>query len=210
MRKTKLVDLLRVLTHLGALSPLVVLIADIGFYRLSVNPIQDITLRTGKPALVLLVLTLACTPANKIFGLRHALRIRRMLGLYAFFYASLHFLVFVGLDYGFKPFLLREAIFEKPFALVGLAAFVTLIPLAITSTGKWMHRLGRRWKLLHRLVYLAGFLAVVHYIWLVKSDIRQPMAFGTAIVVLLLARLPLLQRAARRMRVQIRARGSLG
>ena len=85
MRKTKLVDLLRVLTHLGALSPLVVLIADIGFYRLSVNPIQDITLRTGKPALVLLVLTLACTPANKIFGLRHALRIRRMLGLYAFF-----------------------------------------------------------------------------------------------------------------------------
>ena len=210
MRKTKLIDLLRVLTHLGALSPLVVLIVDIVFYRLSVNPIQDITLRTGKPALVLLVLTLACTPANKIFGLRHALRLRRMLGLYAFFYGSLHFLVFVGLDYGFKPLLLAEAIFEKPFALVGFAAFVTLIPLAITSIGKWMHRLGRRWKLLHRLVDLAGFLAVVHYIWLVKSDIRQPMAFGVAIGVLLLARLPLLQRAARRMRVQIRMRGSLG
>lgn len=210
MRKTKFIELLRVFAHLGSLSPLVLLIADIGLKRLSVNPIQDITLRTGKPALVLLFLALACTPANKIFGLRHALRIRRMLGLYAFFYASLHFLVFVGLDYGFKPLLLREAIFEKPFALVGFAAFVTLIPLAITSTGKWMHRLGRRWKLLHRLVYLAGVLAVAHYIWLVKSDIRQPVAFGAAIVVLLLARLPLVQRGARRMRVQIRVRGSSG
>ena len=210
MRKTKLIDVLRVLTHLGALAPLVALILDIGFYRLSVNPIQDITLRTGKTALVLLVLTFACTPANKIFGLRYALRIRRTLGLYAFLYACLHFMVFVGLDYGFNPFLLREAIFEKPYAMVGFAAFMTLIPLAITSTSGWMHRLGRRWKLLHRLVYLAGFLAVVHYVWLVKSDIRQPLAFGTVIVVLLTARLPIIGRAARRMRVQFRVRGSLG
>ena len=193
-------DILRVVTHIGALSPLVALMWDIVLNRLSVNPIQEITFRTGKPALVLLVLTLACTPIKTIFDLRSALRIRRTLGLYAFSYACLHFLVFVGLDYGFNPFLLQEAILEKPYALVGFTAFLTLIPLAITSTRTWMHRLGRRWKLLHRLVYLTGPLVVVHYVWLVKSDIRQPVAFGAAIGLLLLARLPVLERAVRRMR----------
>ena len=118
MRKKPNLDVVRVVTHVGALSPLVALIWDMVLNRLSVNPIQDITFRTGKPALVLLILTLACTPANKIFGYRDVLRIRRTLGLYSFSYACLHFLVFVGLDYGFNPFLLREAIFEKPYALV--------------------------------------------------------------------------------------------
>ena len=201
-------DVVRVVTHLGALIPLMALICDIALNRLSVNPIQDITFRTGKPALVLLVLTLACTPAKTIFGLRDALRIRRTLGLYSFSYACLHFMVFVGLDYGFNLLLLREAILEKPYALVGLSAFLTLIPLAITSTVNWMHRLGRRWKLLHRLVYVTGALAVVHYVWLVKSDIRQPLAFGAAIGLLLLARLPVIGRAARRMRVQCRGNES--
>jgi len=204
MRSNRSLDVVRVVTHLGALIPLVTLIWDIVLNRLSVNPIQDITFRTGKPALVLLVLTLACTPAKTIFGLRDALRIRRTLGLYSFSYACLHFLVFVGLDYGLDLLLLREAILEKPYALVGFLAFLTLIPLAITSTVNWMRRLGRRWKLLHRLVYVTGTLAVVHYVWLVKSDIRQPLAFGAAIGLLLLARLPVIGRAARRMRVKFR------
>lgn len=208
MRSKRSLDVVRVVTHLGALIPLMALICDIALNRLSVNPIQDITFRTGKPALVLLVLTLACTPAKTIFGLRDALRIRRTLGLYSFSYACLHFMVFVGLDYGFNLLLLREAILEKPYALVGLSAFLTLIPLAITSTVNWMHRLGRRWKLLHRLVYVTGALAVVHYVWLVKSDIRQPLAFGAAIGLLLLARLPVIGRAARRMRVQCRGNES--
>ena len=202
MRSNHSLYVLRVVTHLGALIPLATLIWDIVLNNLSVNPIQDITSRTGKPALVLLVLTLACTPAKTIFGLRDALRIRRTLGLYSFSYACLHFVVFVGLDYSFNLPLLREAILEKPYALVGLLAFLTLIPLAITSTVNWMRRLGKRWKLLHRLIYVTGTLAVVHYIWLVKSDIRQPMAFGSAVGLLLLARLPVIVRATRRMRVQ--------
>lgn len=180
---------------------------DIVFGRLSVNPIQEITVRTGKPALVLLVLTLACTPINSILGFRDALRVRRTLGLYVFLYACVHFVVFVGLDYGLNPFLLREAVLEKPYALVGLGAFLTLVPLAITSSRTWMIRLGRRWKSLHRLVYLTGVLVVVHYVWLVKSDIRQPLAFGAAIGLLLLLRLPVVGRTARRMRVLFRGRG---
>lgn len=205
MLNTPRIDVFRVATHVGALSPLALLIRDIIFGHLSVNPIQDIIFRTGKPALVLLVLTLACTPANTIFGLRSALRIRRMLGLYAFSYASLHFLMFAGLDYGFNPFLLREAIIEKPYALVGFSAFLTLIPLAITSTDNWVRRLGKRWKKIHRIAYLAGILAVVHYIWLVKSDIRQPLAFGVAVILLMLARTRSIKIAATRLRIRLRS-----
>jgi len=190
--------------HIGSLSPLVAVVWDMVFGRLSVNPIHEITVRTGKPALVLLVLTLACTPINSILGFRNALRVRRTLGLYAFLYACVHFVVFLGLDYGFNPFLLREAVLEKPYALVGFGAFLTLVPLAITSSRTWMIRLGRRWKLLHRLVYLTGVLVVVHYVWLVKSDIRQPLAFGAAIGLLLLLRLPVIGRTARRMRILFR------
>ena len=197
---------MRAATHLGSLSPLVTLIWDISMKNLSVNPIQDITVRTGKPALVLLVLTLACTPINTFFGFKYTLRMRRTLGLYAFIYTCLHFLVFVGMDYGFNTFLLREAIFEKPYALVGFLAFITLIPMAITSTRKWMQRLGKRWKSLHRLIYITGPLVVIHYVWLVKSDIRQPLAFGATIGFLLLARLPIVRSAAQHMRVLLRRR----
>ena len=186
--------------HTSALVPLGSLIYDYVFHRMSANPIQDITFRTGKPALVLLMLTLACTPANSIFRIRAALHIRRTLGLYVFLYACLHFLVFAGLDYGFQPYLLREAILEKPYALIGLLAFLILIPLAITSTDRWIKRLGRRWKLLHRSIYLTGLLAIVHYIWLVKSDIRQPLVFGVVFLLLLFARLSFVRQAAKRLR----------
>jgi sulfoxide reductase heme-binding subunit YedZ len=176
------------LTHLGALAPLAVLLWLYFTDGLTVNPIQDITFRTGKAALVLLVLSLACTPLNTLFGWRAALKLRRPLGLYAFLYVCLHFLTFIGLDYGFDLDLLQEAIFEKRFALVGFAAFLILIPLAITSTKGWQKRLGKLWKTLHKGVYLAAPLAVVHYVWLVKSDVREPLAYGAIVAVLLLVR----------------------
>lgn len=185
---------LQALVHLGALFPLAWLIFDFLTDNLTANPIQAVTLRTGKAALILLILALACTPLNTVFGFRQAIKVRRALGLYAFLYAGLHFLIFVGLDYGFDPQLLREAIFEKRFALVGFAAFLILLPLAITSTRGWMKRLGRDWTRLHRLVYLAGPLVIVHYVWLVKSDIRVPLLYGAVVAVLLLARLPAVRR----------------
>ncbi|NIS83493.1 MAG: sulfoxide reductase heme-binding subunit YedZ [Anaerolineales bacterium] len=168
--------------------------------NLTVNPIQDATARTGKPALVLLVLTLAVTPLNTAFGLGRLIPLRRWLGLYAGLYAALHFMVFIGLDYGFNIDLLREAIFEKRFALVGFAAGTILLPLAITSTKGWMRRLKRGWKRLHRLVYLAAILAVVHYVWLVKSDIREPLFYGLVVLILLGLRIPPLRRAVSRLR----------
>jgi sulfoxide reductase heme-binding subunit YedZ len=206
IRRPDAADLLQVAVHLAALAPLVKLIWDGYTGNLTVNPIQEITARTGKTALILLTLSLACTPASSLFGFRSALRWRRPLGLYAFLYAALHFLTFTVLDYGLDPSLLREAIFEKRYALIGFMAFVLLIPLAITSTRGWMKRLGRRWKQLHRLVYPAALLVVVHYIWLVKSDIRTPLAFGAIIVGLLAARTPPVKRAVGRMRTSLSQR----
>ena len=179
---------IRIVLHICALLPLVMLFYDLGYNNLSVNPIQDITIRTGKPALVLLVLVLSISPMRKWFGLHSLLQFRRSLGLYAFMYASLHLLVFVGLDYGFDIELLRSSVFKKPYVVLGLFAYLTLVPLAITSTHGWIRRLGKSWKMLHRLVYLTGVLAVAHYIWAVKSDIRQPLIFAAVIFVMLLAR----------------------
>lgn len=183
---------------MGALLPLALLLWDYWFYRLGPNPIQEITLRTGKPALVLLVLSLACTPLSTLLGWKQLLPLRRPLGLYAFLYVCLHLLIFVWLDYGLDPALLREAIFEKRYALAGFAAFLLLLPLAVTST-KWaMRRLGKNWKRLHRLVYVAAVLAIIHYLWLVKSITTQPLAFAVIIVMLLLLRVgPIKQRALR-------------
>jgi sulfoxide reductase heme-binding subunit YedZ len=174
--------------------------------RLSVNPIQDLTLRTGKTALWLLVLSLAATPANTLLGFRPALKVRRALGLYAFSYALLHFLVFIWLDYGLDIALILQDVGSKRYVLVGFSAFLILLPLAITSTQGWMKRLGKNWKRLHRGVYLAGVLAVVHYVWLVKSDIRQPLAFGAAVLLLLAARLPPVRSALSRLRSHLQGR----
>jgi methionine sulfoxide reductase heme-binding subunit len=187
---------LQVLAHLGAVFPLAWLLWDYFQGNLSVNPIQDITLRTGKAALVLLVLSLACTPANTYFGWRQALSIRRALGLYAFGYAFIHFLIFIGLDYAFDWALLRLEIVEKPFIWVGLAALSILALLAITSTNGWKKRLGRGWKRLHRMVYPAALLVIVHFAWVKKGDILalqgdivQPLLFGLIVVTLLVARI---------------------
>ncbi len=190
----------QVAVHIGALLPLLLLVLDWYLDNLTFNPIQALELRTGKYALVLLILSLACTPLNTVFGFRQALKVRRPLGLYAFLYASLHFLIFIGLDYQFDLYLLREAIFEKRYALVGFSAGLILLALAITSTRGWMKRLGRTWAKLHKLIYLAGILVIVHYVWLVKSDIREPLLFGAIVLMLLFLRIPFVRRAASRLR----------
>ncbi|MGB5048440.1 MAG: protein-methionine-sulfoxide reductase heme-binding subunit MsrQ, partial [Caldilineaceae bacterium] len=196
------------LVHIGSLLPLAWLLWDFYAGNLTVNPIQDITFRTGKPALVLLVLSLAVTPLNTIFGWREIIPARKWLGLYAWGYVFVHFLVFIGLDYGFDWGLLYEAIFEKRYALVGFAALLILTPLALTSTKGWQKRLGKKWKRLHQLVYAAGLLGVFHYLWLVKSDIREPIAWGVAVVLLLVARIPRVRKTLVGWRVRLTGKSS--
>ena len=185
---------LQIAIHIGALLPLIVLIWDFMHNNLTVNPIQEATFRTGKTALVLLVLSLACTPVNMLTGWKRVIAWRRPLGLYAFMYAALHLLIFAVVDYGFDWGLIWETVLEKRYVVVGFAAFLLLLPLAITSTKGWMRRLGKRWKKLHRLVYVAAVLAVIHFVWLVKADIREPLMYGAAVALLLVLRLPPVRR----------------
>jgi sulfoxide reductase heme-binding subunit YedZ len=192
----------QVITHVGALIPLGTLLWDFWFNRLSVNPIQDLTLRTGWYALVLLILSLACTPLNTLLGWRQLLPLRKPLGLYAFMYAACHFLIFIGLDYGFDPTAIWEATFEKRYALVGFSAFVILTALALTSTQGWQRRLRKNWKRLHRWVYLAALLVIVHFYMLVKADVRRPLAYGAVIVILLLLRTPWARKQVKKLRNQ--------
>ena len=195
---------LRITVHVGSLIPLAVLVWSYSHGQLTADPIRGIILRTGKTALVLLVLSLACTPVSSLFGFKRALKVRRALGLYAFLYAAIHLSVFVGLDYGFDPALLKDALLEKRYALVGLAAFLILLPLAITSTRGWMRRLGQTWKKLHQWVYLAALLVIVHFVWLVKADIREPLMYGAVVVALLVFRIPRVRQWASRIRNQPR------
>jgi sulfoxide reductase heme-binding subunit YedZ len=194
------------LVHPAALGPLALGVWDFAAGRLSVNPIQDITHRSGYTALVLLVLSLACTPLSGLFGQKWALKLRRPLGLYAFLYAAIHMLIFVGLDYGFDGGLIWQELSEKRYVLAGAAALLLLTPLAVTSTKGWQRRLGKRWKRLHRLVYLAAPLAVAHFLWLVKSDIREPLLFGAALALLLCLRLPAVRRRLAELRDRLRPR----
>ena len=181
---------LQIPLHVAALLPLVAIGWGFAFDQLTANPIEEVTIRTGRAALVLLMLSLACTPVNMMFGVKWVLRLRRPLGLYAFFYASLHLLTIVGLDYQFDFIFIREDLAGKRFALVGLAAYLSLLPLAVTSTSGWRWRLGRRWQRLHWLVYLAVLLAVTHFSLQAKADYRVPALYGAVVVFLLVVRLP--------------------
>jgi sulfoxide reductase heme-binding subunit YedZ len=204
---------LQILVHLLAWGLAAWLAWDAWTGNLTVNPIQAATQRTGKYALVLLVLSLACTPLNTLFGLRQALTVRRALGLYAFMFAATHFAIFIWIDYGFEWEFIRAEIIDKRFILVGAAALTILTLLAATSFQWWMKRLGKRWKSLHRLVYLAAPLVVLHYAWARKGDlfrlqgdILQPLAFGVVVALLLLARLPALRKRAVKLRGQLQKR----
>lgn len=191
---------LRLIVHIGAGLPLAWIVFDALTNHLGVEPIREIILRTGKTALILLILSLACTPFNSLLHFRAALHVRRALGLYAFFYALGHFFMFVVIDYALDWQLLQDALLEKPYALVGFAAFLILLPIAITSTKAWMKRLKQKWTLLHRGVYFAALLVIVHFVWLVKLDVREPLAYGAVIVLLLIARLAPVRRLANRLR----------
>jgi sulfoxide reductase heme-binding subunit YedZ len=190
--------LLPLAVHVGSLVPLAMLLWDFLSDRLTANPIQEVQLRTGRYALVLLVLSLASSPVSRVLRLPWIRPLRRPLGLYAFLYAALHLLNFVAVDYGFDPGLIAEGIFEKRYVLLGLAAFLAMLPLAVTSTRGWMKRLGRNWQRLHWLVYLASVLAVAHFALQVKADLSRPVLFGVAVAVLMIARLPAVRRAASR------------
>lgn len=184
----------QLIIHLAALIPLAWLIADALTGNLGANPIQAIEQRTGRDALYLLVASLACTPLTIITGWNAPRRWRRPLGLYAFLYAALHFGTFIGLDYGLNLAFLWADVGNKRYIFVGAAALLILSALAFTSTKAAMRRMGRRWQQLHRWVYLAGGLVVVHYAWAVKSDIRPPLAWGAAIGVGLILRIPAVRR----------------
>lgn len=186
---------LQLAVHIGALVPLLVLGWD---FLNDVNPIQAVTFGTGKVALVLLVLSLSCTPINIVTGFKSIMRLRRPLGLYAFLYALLHLLIFTVLDFGLDAGLILREISEKWYLLVGLAAFLLLLPLAITSTKGWQRRLGRSWKKLHWLVYPAVPLVVWHYALVQKADITEPLIYAAIVTLLLVIRLPPVRRRLQR------------
>lgn len=173
-----------------ALVPFIVLVINAVTDNLGTNPIEAIRLFTGDWTLYFLLITLAVTPLRKVTGWNKLIQYRRMLGLYAFFYACLHFFSYLVLDQFFDWAAIWRDILKRPYITVGTAAFVLMIPLAVTSTRKMMRRLGKNWKRLHSLIYLVGILGVIHFLWLVKADIREPVIMGVILVTLLLFRIP--------------------
>lgn len=162
---------------------------------LGANPVETITHVTGEWGLRLLLLTLACTPIRKLTGFTSIMRLRRMFGLYAFFYASLHLLTYAVLDAGLDIGYIIEDVVKRLYITVGFAAFVLLLPLAVTSTNKMIRRLGaRNWQRLHQLVYVATFCVLLHFLWLVKADTREPLIHMVVFALLMGLRVPRLQR----------------
>lgn len=190
---------IKVITHVAGWLPLALL--ALAYARGDfVDPIRTITLRTGRYAILFLTLSLACTPIDIVTGFRAIMAARKPLGLYAALYAGLHFATFAAWDYGLQFDLLWFELRDRRFIQVGTLALLALIPLAVTSTRRWMRRLGKNWKHLHRLAYAAGLLAAAHYLLTVKADRRLPWTYGTILIVLLVLRIPPIQRAIRQAR----------
>lgn len=169
--------------------PFIIIIFKIFFNRLGPEPIKEITLHTGEWTLLFLVFTLSMTPLKRLTNLNIWISIRRMLGLFAFFYGSLHMLTYVGLDYQFDLSAISKDILTKKFIFVGFAAWFLMTPLAITSSKKMMGILKKNWKKLHRLIYLISILGVIHFLWLVKKDLTEPLVYLLIIIVLLILRI---------------------
>lgn len=180
----------KVVVFVACLVP-VAMIVWRGFHNdLTADPIAFITHRTGDWTLRFLVITLAITPLRKILHLPQLIRFRRMLGLFAFFYVCLHFTTWIWLDKQFVWSEMWKDVEKRRFITVGFTGFVLLIPLAITSTAGWIRRLGgKRWQKLHRLIYVTAVLGVIHYYWLVKSDVRKPLFYAFLVGILLAWRL---------------------
>ena len=157
--------------------------------QLTANPIEYITHQTGDWTIIFVVITLSVTPARKLLRLPELIRFRRMLGLFAFTYGLLHFSTWVGLDKFFDLADMLADVRKRPFITMGFTGFALMIPLALTSTAGWIRRLGgKRWLALHRLIYATAIAGVVHYYWLVKSDVRKPLFYGALVALLLLLR----------------------
>lgn len=189
----------KVLVFLGALIPLALLIlAFVSGDLLLTEPVKNIQHRTGIAALILLLATLAVTPLRRLLGWNDLIKFRRMLGVFAFFYAALHAFSYFVFDQELSPTAIAADVGEHPWVLLGFTAFSLLLPLAITSTSGWVRRLGgRRWRALHQLVYVAAAAAVLHFLWLVKLDVREPVIYAAILVALLSVRLFYLRRVRR-------------
>ena len=178
----------KVILFLVCLLPLLVMVWDIFAGQLGANPVESLTHTSGDWALRLLLVTLTVSPVRQLTGLGVILNFRRMLGLFAFFYAVLHFLIWIGLDQQFAWAYMLEDVFERPYITVGFAAFLMLVPLALTSNRFAMRRLGKRWKMLHKLVYPVAGLVILHYLWLAREDNQEPYIYGVILIGLLLFR----------------------
>jgi sulfoxide reductase heme-binding subunit YedZ len=171
---------------------------------LGANPIEKITHTTGDWTLWFLLITLAITPARKLLRMPSLIKFRRMLGLFAFFYGCLHFLTYVWLDKFFDLHEMLTDIAKRKFITIGLTALLLMLPLAITSTSGWIRRLGgKRWQALHRLIYFAAIAGVIHYLWLVKADIRKPVQDAVVLGILLVFRIVLWAMASWKKRPQL-------
>lgn len=174
----------------NGLVPLTLLLWDVYRKQVGANPLEFVTRTTGTLTLVFLLISLAVTPVRRITGLNWLTRFRRMLGLFAFFYGSLHLMTYIAFDRFFHLQTIPGDVAKRPFIAIGMTAFLLMVPLAITSTDKMVRRLGgKRWVRLHRLVYLCGVLGVLHYYMLVKSDVRVPLTFAFVLALLLGLRL---------------------
>src|SRR6056300_1783372 len=171
-----------------SLFPLIIILYRIFFNQLGPEPIKEITHHTGEWTLLFLIFTLSMTPLKKLTNLNIWISFRRMLGLFAFFYASLHMLTYIGLDYQFDLSAISKDIFTKKFIFVGFTAWLLMVPLAMTSSKKMMGILKKNWKKLHRLIYLISILGVIHFLWLVKKDLTEPLIYLLIIVILLILR----------------------
>lgn len=183
---------LRVVVHIGVWGPLVWLIWRWMHHQLGVDPVTTLNNVTGRTAMILLLLCLAVSPLCIVFNFRQGLKVRRALGLYAFMYAALHFVNFIALDYAFDlQYILQDGIPKKPYILVGLTALIVLAALALTSTRGWMRRLKKNWTRLHWLIYPAGILVIVHFLWQAKAaEVYEPYAYASVLALLLLVRVP--------------------
>lgn len=189
--------LLQVIVHVGGWIPLAQIIYDYFNHHLTANPIQAIEQRTGIQALTFLLLSLACTPLSSILGWKKLTQRRKALGVYGFLYAVIHLGTFLGLDYGFNFKSILRDVGTKWYIIIGLLAFILLLPLAITSFKYWMKRLGKNWKRLHKLVYIISPLVAFHFLLSVKGDITrlqgniaQPLLYGSIAFFLLILRIP--------------------
>ena len=186
----KFIQALKVPVFLLCLGPAFVLTWKGLHEGLGANPIDVITRTTGRWTLTFLLITLSVTPVRKLSGLTWLIRYRRMLGLFAFFYGSLHLMTYVWLDKFFDVHEMLHDISKRRFITAGMTAWFLMLPLALTSTKGWIRRIGgKRWQMLHRLIYFSAAAGVVHFIWLVKADLRRPLTYGAFLAVLLAYRL---------------------